>query len=108
MRSVVEVVFALPDEQVIETVSFEVLPRKTIEAAIEYSGILKKYPHLKLTALSVGIFSTSKQLSDQINPGDRVEIYRPLTIDPMEKRRKLAKKQSLPRIVTSNLNNPSN
>lgn len=44
----------------------------------------------------VGIFSQKKPLDHPLKDGDRVEIYRPLTLDPMNSRQnkvKLARKQ---------------
>jgi putative ubiquitin-RnfH superfamily antitoxin RatB of RatAB toxin-antitoxin module len=34
----------------------------------------------------VGVFSKPRELSATLREGDRVEIYRPLTIDPKEAR----------------------
>lgn len=39
----------------------------------------------------VGIFSQKKRLDTPLAEGDRIEIYRPLTIDPMTKRKNLSK-----------------
>ncbi|MFC0821190.1 RnfH family protein [Moraxella marmotae] len=39
----------------------------------------------------VGIFSQKKSLNTVLQDGDRVEIYRALTIDPMGKRKALSK-----------------
>lgn len=40
----------------------------------------------------VGIFSQKKRLDTILLAGDRIEIYRPLTIDPMAKRKALSKR----------------
>lgn len=42
----------------------------------------------------VGVFSQKKRLDAPLKSGDRVEIYRPLIIDPMTKRKNLSKKSS--------------
>lgn len=86
----VEVAYARPEEQRI--VEVEVLAGSTIAMVIEASGILQLFPEINIGKQAVGIFSKSRQLSDLVNEGDRVEIYRPLTIDPMEARRAKAKK----------------
>ena len=39
------------------------------------------------TELQVGIFSQKCSLDHVLEPGDRIEIYRPLLIDPKERRR---------------------
>lgn len=59
----------------------------TIEDVIRASGVLECYPELALEALNVGIFGQKKIITDLVHAGDRVEIYRPLFIDPMEARR---------------------
>lgn len=63
----------------------------TIEAVIKISGILKIFPEIDLNKQSVGIFGKSRKLADTVNAGDRIEIYRPLIIDPKEARRAKAK-----------------
>ena len=39
----------------------------------------------------VGIYSQKVRLDTVLNAGDRIEIYRPLTIDPMAKRKSKSK-----------------
>lgn len=40
----------------------------------------------------IGIYSRPAKLTDLVQDGDRVEIYRPLIADPKELRRKRAEK----------------
>ena len=81
----IEVAYAGLNSQII--VSVEVLQGSTIQAAIEHSGILAIFPDINLVKQKVGIFSQLKNLSDLVSAGDRIEIYRPLKIDPKEARR---------------------
>lgn len=60
----------------------EVPEEATVQAAIEQSGILKKFPELELANCTVGIFGKVAQLEATLKPGDRVEIYRAITADP--------------------------
>ncbi len=62
----------------------------TIAKAIALSDIKKSFPDLSINDGQVGIFSQRKTLTDVLKEGDRIEIYRELTLDPMEKRRRLA------------------
>jgi putative ubiquitin-RnfH superfamily antitoxin RatB of RatAB toxin-antitoxin module len=62
----------------------------TISALIMSSHLFEQYPQLQIDNLVVGIFGKRAQLEDSIYEGDRVEIYRELTISPMDKRRLLA------------------
>ena len=84
----IEVAYARKDQQRI--LSVVVSAGSTIEVAIRRSGILDLFPEIDLTKQNVGIFSKQKLLSDEVKAGDRIEIYRPLTTDPKEARRKKA------------------
>lgn len=86
----VEIAYALPDKQII--LSLQVETGCSIETVIEKSGILEEFPDIDLMHQKVGVFSKIKKLSDPVKEGDRIEIYRPLLIDPKEARRKRAKK----------------
>ena len=54
----------------------------TLREAIEHSGLLRQYPDIDLNTQRVGIFGKLSKLDAPINDGDRVEIYRPITVDP--------------------------
>ena len=84
----VEVAYALPQKQVILTVS--VAEDATVEQAILHSGILEKFPEIDLAQTKVGVFSKLTKLDARLRDKDRVEIYRPLLADPKEVRRKRA------------------
>jgi putative ubiquitin-RnfH superfamily antitoxin RatB of RatAB toxin-antitoxin module len=86
----VEVAYARLDQQWL--LSVELLPGSTIHAAILQSGILDECPEINLFNQKVGIFSKPGNLTDILHEGDRIEIYRPLLIDPKEARRTKAKK----------------
>lgn len=87
----VEVAYALPDRQ--EIIPLQVEDGCNIRRAIELSGILQHFPDIDLAHQQVGIFSKKRQLTHVLADGDRIEIYRPLTIDPKEARRAKAKKK---------------
>jgi hypothetical protein len=42
------------------------------------------YPQIDLTQQKVGIFGKLVKLDAPLQPGDRVEIYRPITCDPTQ------------------------
>lgn len=89
----IEVAYATPERQEVKAIS--VLVGTSIQAAIEQSGILASFPEIDLSKQSVGVFSKRRELSDLVHEGDRIEIYRPLTIDPKEARRAKAKRDKL-------------
>ena len=84
----VEVAYARADEQRI--VELTVPPDTTVREAIEKSGIMEHFPEIDLTKNKVGIFGKLSKLDARLQPGDRVEIYRPLIADPKEARKKRA------------------
>jgi len=54
----------------------------TVREAIEHSGLLRHYPDIDLAIQRVGIFGKLSKLDAPVSDGDRVEIYRPITVDP--------------------------
>ncbi len=81
------VAYATPADQVWYNV--DVQKGVTIREAIEISGILKQFPEINLEDQKVGIFGKIAQLDTLPREGDRIEIYRPITVDPSTvKRRK--------------------
>lgn len=62
--------------------TIEVPDDSTVRAAIERSGILRQFPTIDLDAQKVGVFGRLVKLDAALRPGDRVEIYRPITCDP--------------------------
>ncbi len=66
----------------------EVPDDSTIEQAISLSGVLKMYPDINLTQQKVGIFGKIQSLDTPVKEGDRVEIYRPITADPQQVKRR--------------------
>lgn len=81
----IEVVYALPEKQYLYTVNVE--EGCTVEEAIKASGILELRSDIDLAKNKIGIFSRPVKLGDEVQSGDRIEIYRPLLADPKELRR---------------------
>ena len=85
----IEIVYARPEAQTL--LSLAVIPGSTIHQALKKSTLLKDHAELDIRHLSIGIFSEPKQLSDVLQEGDRIEIYRPLLCDPKKERQRKAK-----------------
>jgi len=85
----VEVAYARPDQQFLVAIDMDA--GSTLGDAIRASGILDDCPEIDLARNRTGIFSRFAKLDKVLGNGDRVEIYRPLTADPREVRRELAK-----------------
>ena len=84
----VEVAYAKPDEQLI--IKLDVAAGTTLQQAIEQSGILDRFPEIDPDQMKAGVFGKLKKLNQSLRDGDRVEIYRPLKMDPKEARRRRA------------------
>jgi hypothetical protein len=76
----VGVAYALPNKQV--WLKIEVPEECTVKEAIEHSGLLGQFPEIDLTKQKVGIFGKIAKLDAKIEENCRIEIYRPITVDP--------------------------
>lgn len=63
----------------------------TVGEAIDAAGIAKMIPAGSIDDRQIGVFSHKVALDHVVEQGDRIEIYRPLTIDPMDARRRRAR-----------------
>jgi putative ubiquitin-RnfH superfamily antitoxin RatB of RatAB toxin-antitoxin module len=81
----VEVVFALPSEA--RQVRLDLPDGATVRDALAASG-------LDVKTDAVGVFGKRVPLDHPLAEGDRVEIYRPLAMDPKEARRRRARKKT--------------
>jgi hypothetical protein len=86
----VEVAYATPGRQVILRV--QVPPGTTVAQAIDASGVRQQFADVGAHP-PVGIFSCKVALDHVLASGDRVEIYRPLLLDPKQSRRQKAELQ---------------
>ena len=66
----------------------EVPDSSTIVETITLSGVLKLYPEINLDNQKVGIFGKIATLDTPVKEGDRVEIYRQITVDPQTVQRR--------------------
>jgi len=84
----VEVAFATPGRQ--QLVSLKMPSGSTVDDAIGKSGIRAQFPAEDLSGLEVGIWGRVVARDRVLAAGDRIEIYRPLAMNPREARRQLA------------------
>lgn len=82
---IVTIVYAVADASHVLQVELE--SGATVEQAINASGLLSLVPELRRGALDVGIWNRAARLEAVVREGDRIEVYRPLTVDPKEARR---------------------
>lgn len=81
----VEVVYARPEEQAL--VEIELAAGATVRDAVRASGLVERFPEIDPDEGPFGIFSRACEPDHVLRAGDRVEIYRPLQVDPKEARR---------------------
>jgi len=59
----------------------------TVATALAASGMQARHPQVDFSLLPVGIWGSFCERSDALRDRDRVEVYRPLLVDPKEARR---------------------
>lgn len=84
----IEIVYGLADRQVLK--SMTVVEGTTVREAALKSGLEVEFTELDLQQAPLGIFGKVVKDETVLRDGDRIEIYRPLLIDPKEARRKRA------------------
>lgn len=89
----VEVAYATPERQ--EIVPVEVEEGATMLEAVRRSGIAELFPGLDPEQADMGIFGkvVKSPQTHVLRAGDRVELYRPLKIDPKQARMNRARKK---------------
>ncbi len=87
----VSVVYALPGLQVVRELD---LPAgATLAMALDQSGLLREFPEIDPASAPAGVYGRVMPLTSVLQPGDRVEIYRPLRVEPKAARRKRVSKR---------------
>lgn len=64
-------------------INIDVDINSTVIDAIHQSGVLQKYPEIDIEKNKIGIFGKIVKADKLLSEGDRVEIYRPITADPL-------------------------
>ncbi len=86
----VEIVFGNREDQLLLT--HRVPAGTTVIEAIRTTDLPRRFPDLDILAAPVGIFGRRVMHDTVLKEGDRIEIYRPLSVDPREARRRRASK----------------
>ena len=88
----IEVVYATAERQWL--LACEVPAGTSVSAALRLSGLAEQVPGLDLAHCPVGIFGklVSDPAARQVQAGERLEVYRPLLVDPLEARKRRAAK----------------
>jgi uncharacterized protein len=76
-----------PAPREVEQVSLSLPPEATVADALHASGLLARHPDIDLAVHKLGVWGKLRTPDDPLRDGDRVELYRPLAVDPKEARR---------------------
>jgi uncharacterized protein len=84
----VEVVYALPQRAIVKEVRLRA--PATVADALAQVGNDREFDGIDLAEAAVGIFGSPAPRNRSLRDGDRIEIYRALTVDPKAARRQRA------------------
>jgi putative ubiquitin-RnfH superfamily antitoxin RatB of RatAB toxin-antitoxin module len=82
----IELVYALPEVQ--HRLHLELEAGACVRDALQAVRRIAPFSDLDLEVQTVGVFGRIVSLDEGLGPEDRVEIYRPLAVDPKEARRR--------------------
>ena len=69
----------------------------SIEQVVLQSGVLQQFDEVNLNDLTLGIWGKTCSLDQVLKDRDRIEIYRPLRVDPKVARRERFTRQGVKR-----------
>jgi putative ubiquitin-RnfH superfamily antitoxin RatB of RatAB toxin-antitoxin module len=76
-----------PRAGVVDEVDLRLPAGSTVADALRASGMQARHPEHELSSLPVGLWGAFCRRDDVLRDRDRVELYRPLRVDPKEARR---------------------
>lgn len=82
-----------PEARKVCEITLELPTGATLEQALQASGIGQRFPGLDLDAATVGVWGRKVKHGHILRDQDRMEIYRPLRVDPKVARRERYAKQ---------------
>ena len=71
----------------VEEVALELPAGATLREALDRSGLPQRHPEIDTSTVRIGVWGKLRALDHVLRDKDRVEIYRPLQVDPKEARR---------------------
>ena len=79
-------VYSAQAREVLE-LTLRLKPGSTVRQALETSGLLAQRPDIDPATMTVGVWGRKVALTHVLRDQDRIEIYRPLKVDPKVARR---------------------
>lgn len=86
-------IYYSPKQGSLESETVLLSEQASVLSVIQASDLYRRFPKLLMNT-TVAIFSEQVTLNTLVSAGDRIEICRPLLLDPKEARRVRAKKTS--------------
>jgi putative ubiquitin-RnfH superfamily antitoxin RatB of RatAB toxin-antitoxin module len=81
----IEVAYARPQGAIQRT--YELPAAATVGDALRAAGADQAFVGIDIEGSPIGVFGAPARREQPLHPGDRVEIYRPLALDPKAARR---------------------
>nr|WP_319566216.1 RnfH family protein [uncultured Rhodoferax sp.] len=76
-----------PQSREVQEVSLQVAASCTVLQALQLSGLLERFPEIDNLHTPIGIWGRKTKLEECLRDKDRIEVYRPLRVDPKVARR---------------------
>jgi hypothetical protein len=91
-RTITVTVAFSPRAGVVDEAAVSLAEGATLADALRASGLLERHPQIDLAVQRVGIWGKLQALDAPLRERDRIEVYRPLLVDPKEARRQRYRK----------------
>ena len=82
-----------PSAGVCDQVGLSLPESATVAEAVRASGLCERHPGLDPAHVPTGVWGALRGRGERLREGDRVELYRPLQVDPKEARRRRQRTQ---------------
>lgn len=86
-----------PVARTVHEVTFTLVDGQTATEALQASGFLAEYPELATSSVTLGVWGRKVGLTHVLHDLDRLEVYRPLKVDPKVARHQRFEKQGTKR-----------
>jgi putative ubiquitin-RnfH superfamily antitoxin RatB of RatAB toxin-antitoxin module len=92
-RCIAVTVLYAPTARQIHEITLQLSTPCDVLHAVQQSGFLARFPELDTTGILLGVWGRRAKLDQTLRENDRIEIYRPLRVDPKVARRERFVKQ---------------
>ncbi len=86
-----------PKARIVQEVTLTLVDGQTAAEALQASGLLAQYPELGSSSVAMGVWGRKVVATHVLHDADRLEVYRPLKVDPKVARRQRFEKQGAKR-----------